>query len=200
MTNPTIAAALANSRDITGWFEEAEAETLYHYAVELGALGPILEIGSWHGKSTIVLATAAKSVGSRVYAVDPHQGINYWQDDFSPMDELGPSLDAFGENLQNAGVADAVEPVVMTSREAFNALRDQPPFSFVFIDGNHGYENVRQDFDLWSQRLIADGVLAFHDSNTKMPGPRRVIAEVQERDDYEYISLVEQLTSFRKTR
>lgn len=53
MTNLTIAAALANSRDITGWLEEAEAETLYHYAVELGALGPILEIGSWHGKSTI---------------------------------------------------------------------------------------------------------------------------------------------------
>ena len=148
----------------------------------------------------VISHDVATHFSQRTLAVDPHQGINYWQDSFGPMDELGPSLDAFGENLQNAGVADAVEPVVMTSREAFYELRDRPPFSFVFIDGNHGYKSVRQDFDLWSQRLIAGGVLAFHDSDTKMPGPRRVIAEVQERDDYEYISLVEQLTSFRKTR
>ena len=77
--------ALAHSRDITGWLEEAEAQTLYHFAAELGPRGPILEIGSWHGKTTIVLATAAKSVGSRFFAVDPHQGINYWQDSFGPM-------------------------------------------------------------------------------------------------------------------
>jgi predicted O-methyltransferase YrrM len=92
MTDLKAQEALALSRNITEWLEEAEAKTLYHYAVELGPLGPILEIGSWHGKSTIVLATAAQSVGSRVFAVDPHKGINYWQDRFGPMHELGTRM------------------------------------------------------------------------------------------------------------
>ena len=192
--------ALARSHDITGWLEEAEARILYRFAVELGTQGPILEIGSWHGKSTIVLATAAKNVGSCVVAVDPHEGINYWQDRFGPMDELGPSLDAFQENLNRAGVSDVVEPVVMTSRRAFDELEGRTPFSFIFIDGNHGYSSVRADFEMWSQRLIVGGVLAFHDSKSKMPGPSQVIAEVKARGDYAYLSLVEQLTSFRKTR
>ena len=190
--------ALARSRPITGWLEEAEARTLYRFAAELGPRGPILEIGSWHGKSTIVLATAAQHIGSRVVSVDPHAGINYWQDNFGPMDKLGPSFEAFSANLQNAAVSDAVEALVMTSRQAFDQLGDRPPFSFAFIDGNHGYSSVHQDFELWSQRLLVGGVLAFHDSDSKMPGPRRVIAQVKERGDYQYISLVEQLTSFRK--
>ena len=109
------------------------------------------------------------------------------------MPELGPTLDAFRHNLRAAGVADAVIEVVMTSREVES-------FGLVFIDGNHGYEHVRRDFDQWSQRLAADGVLAFHDSDTQMPGPRRVIAQVRERDDFAYIGRVAQLTSFRKIR
>ena len=200
MTDLTLEAALAHSRPLTGWLEEDEAATLYRHAADLGALGPILEIGSFHGKSTVVLATAAKSVGARIYAVDPHEGINYWQDDFGPMPELGPTLDAFRHNLRTAGVADAVIEVVMTSREAFDHLREVESFGLVFIDGNHGYEHVRRDFDQWSQRLAADGVLAFHDSDTQMPGPRRVIAQVRERDDFAYIGRVAQLTSFRKIR
>ena len=171
---------------------------LYRFAVELGALGPILEIGSWHGKSTVVLAAAARSVGGRVFAVDPHEGINYWQDEVSPMDELGPSFAAFQENLRGAGLSDAVRPLVMTSRMAFGELKDGERFSLVFIDGNHGYAHVREDFDLWSPRLMRGGVLAFHDSNGKMSGPRRVVADVKQKEEFEYLSLVGQLTSFRK--
>jgi predicted O-methyltransferase YrrM len=134
-----------------------------------------------------------------VVAVDPHEGINYWQGSIRPLPHLGgPSFDSFQENLGDAGVTDVVDPVVMRSLEAFDALKDREPFSFVFVDGNHGYDDVRQDFDLWSQRLIVGGIIAFHDSNGKMPGPPRVVAEVMEREDYEFLSLVDQLTSFRK--
>ncbi len=193
------AAALAQCRDIKGWLTEEEARVLYRHVSELGATGPILEIGSFHGKSTIVLARAAKAIGSRVVAVDPHEGINYWQGDIQPLPHLGgPSFDSFQENLTDAGVSDVVEPLVMRSSEAFETLKDREPFAFVFIDGNHGYDNVRQDFELWSQCLVTGGVIAFHDSNGKMPGPPRVVAEVKQMQDYEFLSLVEQLTSFRK--
>ena len=190
--------ALARSRDISGWLEEEEARILYRFAEELGPLGPILEIGSYYGKSTTVIAAAARSVGSRVFAVDPHEGINYWQDKIPPMERFGPSLAAFQENLRVAGVSDAVDLLLMTSRMAFEELKDRERFSLVFIDGNHGYTNVRDDFEMWSQCLIDGGVLALHDANGKMPGPKRVFAEVKKRADFEFISLVVQLASFRK--
>ena len=196
----TFQEALTFIRDMHGWLEDDEAETLYRFVLELGAQGPILEIGSWHGKSTIVLASAAQQVGSRVFAVDPHEGIVYWQDDVPPMETLGPSLDVFAENLRKAGVSDLVEPLVMTSREAFERLRDRECFSLVFIDGNHSYRSVIEDFEMWSQCLVEGGVIGFHDSNTGMPGPRRVIGEVKERADFEFLSLVGQLTSFRKRK
>ena len=194
----TFKEALAFIRDIHGWLEEDEAEMLYRFVLELGTRGPILEIGSWHGKSTIVLASAAKRVGSRVFAVDPHEGITYWQDDVPPMKALGPSLEAFRENLRNAGVSDVVEPLVMTSRRAFEQLKDRERLSLVFIDGDHSYRSVREDFEMWSQCLVEGGAIAFHDSNGRMQGPRRVVVEVKEREDFEFLSLVGQLTSFRK--
>jgi len=194
----TFKEALTFTQNIHGWLEDDEAEALYRLVLELGAQGPILEIGSWHGKSTIVLASAAQQVGSRVFAADPHEGIVYWQDDVPPMEELGPSLKVFLANLRTAGVSDLVEPLVMTSRQAFERLGDQECFSFVFIDGNHSYRSVKEDFEIWSQCLMEGGVVGFHDSNTGMPGPRRVIGEVKGRADFEFLSLVGQLTAFRK--
>jgi len=194
----TFKKALACIRDIHGWLEEDEAETLYRFVLELGTRGAILEIGSWHGKSTIVLASAAKRIGSRVFAVDPHEGITYWQDDVPPMRALGPSLEAFRENLRHADLTDVVKLLVMTSRRAFEQLKDREHFSLAFIDGDHSYRSVREDFEMWSQCLVEGGVIAFHDSNGRMQGPRRVVAEVKEREDFEFLSLVGQLTSFRK--
>jgi MMP 1-O-methyltransferase len=191
--------AVAQCSDIEGWLTEDEARILYRHSAELGAHGPVLELGSFNGKSTVVLGLAAKSVGSRVVAVDPHQGINYWQGDIPPLPHLGgPSFESFQRNLEAAGVDDVVEALVMTSVEAFDVTKCYDPFSFVFVDGNHGYEHVRQDFDLWSQRLITGGIIAFHDADGKIPGPPRVVAEVRERADFEPISLVGQLASFRK--
>ena len=114
------------------------------------------------------------------------------------MEELGPSLDTLLENLRRAGLSGVVEPLMMTSRQAFEQLKDRERFSLIFIDGNHSYDNVKEDFEMWSQCLVEGGVIGFHDSDTGMPGPKRVIAEVKRRPDFEFFSLVGQLTSFRK--
>ena len=65
------------NRPLTAWLEETEAATLYCHAAEQEVLYAIQEIGSSQGKSTVFLATAAKSVGARIYTVDRHEGINY---------------------------------------------------------------------------------------------------------------------------
>lgn len=194
------ARAVAACRDIKGWLTDAEAAALYQLGTELGPQGSILEIGSFHGKSTVVLGLAAQSVGSQVVAVDPHEGITYWQGDIPPLPHLGgPSLDSLQDNLTQAGVAGEVEIVVATSEEAHGKLADREPFAFIFVDGNHGYDSVRQDFDLWSERLMYGGVISFHDSDgTGMPGPPRVVAEVADMPGFERISTVDALTSFRR--
>ncbi|MEE2657393.1 MAG: class I SAM-dependent methyltransferase [Candidatus Latescibacterota bacterium] len=197
--SPELSRALDISRATTGWLEDDEARELYRHVLDTGQLGPTLEIGSWHGKSTVILATAARIVGTRVHSVDPHEGINYWQDETAPMPELGPSFADFERNLAEAGAGDVVAIHIMTSRDAFAAMGSASRFGFVFIDGNHGYQHVKSDFESWFTCLEPGGVIALHDSNTRMPGPRRVIAEVRERGDVEYLSLVGQLTSFRKT-
>ena len=86
----------------------------------------------------------------------------------------------------------------MSSAEAFALDEGLDTFSFIFVDGNHGYEEVRRDFDLWSQRLITGGVIAFHDAAGKIPGPPRVVAEVRKMESYKFVTLVNQLAWFRK--
>lgn len=61
-------------------------------------------------------------------------------------------------------------------------------------------EEVRRDFDLWSQRLIVGGVVAFRDAAGKMPGPPQVVSEVMEMEGFAFDSLVNQLAWFRKLR
>ena len=99
-----------------------EGEALYHLGLCVGHLGPLLEIGSWCGRSTIWLAHAAKATGSVVVALDHHRGSEehqpgeFFHDD-ALVDGNGQvdTLSIFRHNLATAQVEDAVIPVVTDS-------------------------------------------------------------------------------------
>lgn len=158
------------TRPIEGWLFDREAVLLYALASRCCGRGCIVEIGSWKGKSTVCLAKGAEA-GSRlkVYAIDPHvgsaehhtEGATVW------------TLDRFRQNIRAAGAEDLVVPVVKTSLEAAGAF-DQA-VELLFIDGAHDYESVRQDFNVWSPKVVEGGVIAIHD--TTWPGPKRVVIE-----------------------
>jgi len=79
----------------------------------------IVEIGSWKGRSTIVLAAGARAgAGGPVYAVDPHQGL--------PQRGGEPTFAAFQANIAAAGVADLVRPLQQCSAESAR-VRATPP-------------------------------------------------------------------------
>ena len=59
---------------VKGFLAEDEAEALYQASLEVAAMGPVLEIGSYCGKSTLCLAAACKQQQSVVYALDHHRG------------------------------------------------------------------------------------------------------------------------------
>jgi MMP 1-O-methyltransferase len=153
---------------VQGWFGHEEGRLLYRLAFEADPAGVIVEIGSWHGRSTIWLAAgAAAGRGAPVVAIDPHHG--------TYLRAEGQSTElALRENLERAGLAAHVDVVVSTSEDAAAAW--SRPVSLLWIDGDHAYEGVSRDLDLWEPFLLADGAVALHDTFV-WPGPERVVRE-----------------------
>ncbi len=120
--------------------------------------GDIVEIGSWKGRSTAYLAKGAQYCGKevKIYAIDPH---------------TKGTEQIFKDNIKKLGFDDVVIPLVMRSEEAIKQWNR--PISLLFIDGDHGYENVRKDFLLWEPYIVTGGVIVFHDRFAE--GPCRVI-------------------------
>ncbi len=106
MPETDFASVLARTADVDGWLTDAQARRLYDRAADLGTGTRIVEIGSFRGKSTIVLASAA---GDRVelIAIDPHAGGDRGPQEIVPDRVLGyADHAAFIENLTGAGMSD----------------------------------------------------------------------------------------------
>ena len=145
-----------------------EGRLLYRLAADADLNGCIVEIGSWHGRSTIWLAAGAKAGrGARVVAIDPHTGTH--------LRAAGETTElVLRANLEQAGVGDQTELVAATSEET--AAEWSRPISLLWIDGDHEYESVKRDFVLWEPHLLPDAVVALHDTFV-WPGPERVVHE-----------------------
>lgn len=142
---------------------------LWDLARRAGA-GAIVEIGSFEGYSTIILAKGLGGDGC-VYAIDPHTSKTCETD----QDEL-PSRDTwvrFKKNIQDAGISQLVRPIKLKSEEA--VVSWNRPIRILWIDGSHRYEDVKKDFLLWHRYLVPGGIVLFHDC--WIAGVRKVIVE-----------------------
>ena len=177
---------------IEGWLSNAQGCALFRAAAATTGKGRIVEIGSWKGRSTAWLAAGARLSGARVVAVDPHTG--------SREDPDAATLAEFHANLARAGVAGHVEPLVMTSAEAARAF--DAPIELLFIDGDHTYDAVRLDADLWLPKLVEGGTVMFHDVGTAgYSGPRRVFRDsICWSSRFEGIARVGSMVIARRTR
>ena len=159
----------ADIGDIKGFLAEDEATALYEHACEASGLGPILEIGSYCGKSTIYLGLACRAAGATVFALDHHRGSEEHQpgEYFHDPDLLDPAeglLDTFREfrrNVRRAGLEDVVVPVVSGSETTARQWRT--PLGMVFIDGGHSLQAALTDYRCWEPHLLRGGILAIHD-------------------------------------
>jgi predicted O-methyltransferase YrrM len=167
---------------VEGFLSDDEALYLLRLAADGRGDGAIVEIGSYHGRSTAVLAHGSRAAGrEKVVAVDPH---------------LGGAVDAFHATLARAGVADHVRPIVATSDDAASTWRG--PIRLLWIDGSHVDDQVRRDFRNWLPHVVAGGIVAFHDSY-EYDGVRRVIdEEVVRTRDLVLVGLVDTIAAFRR--
>lgn len=139
-----------------------QARRLFEAARRVRAPGRIVEIGSFRGRSTIVLAQAAAE-GVEVIAIDPHGGGDRGPQEITPDSARGErDNQAFRANLERAGVGERVRHVRRMSDEALAEV--EGPIDMLYVDGAHRYAPARADIERWGARVPPGGALLVHDS------------------------------------
>ena len=160
---------LDHARAAKGFMPEEEGLLLHRHACDRLPHGPVLEIGTYCGKSAVYLGSAAREVGGTVFTVDHHRGSEENQAGWEHHDptvvdpELGlmDTLGQFRKNIARAGLEEQVVAVVGASTTVARHWRT--PLSLLFIDGGHGEAPARDDFLGWPRWVDAGGYLAIHD-------------------------------------
>ena len=160
---------------VTGFMPADEGQALHDAALSYLDHGVGVEIGTYCGKSTVLLGAAARARGSVLYTVDHHHGSEEHQPgweyhDVSLVDAATGRFDtlpALRRTLDNAGLDDNVVAVVGKSTVVAAGWRT--PLQLLFIDGGHSEAAAHQDFDGWAKWVGAGGGLIIHDV---FPDPR----------------------------
>ncbi|WP_416482180.1 class I SAM-dependent methyltransferase [Streptomyces sp. CL12] len=164
---PEILAAFEAAK---GFMPADEGLALYAAAVEAGALGlPLLEVGTYCGRSTVLVADAARAAGVTALTVDHHRGSEEQQPgwDYHDPETVDPevglmdTLPTFRRTLFKAGLEEHV--IALVGRSPQVAAVWGGPLGFVFIDGGHTDEHATADYEGWAPHLADGGLLAIHD-------------------------------------
>jgi predicted O-methyltransferase YrrM len=167
---------LRAARAAKGFMPDSEGRALYETALRYGSsIGsadrPLLEVGSYCGKSAIYLGAAAREAGTgvKVVTVDHHHGSEEnqagWEyHDPSLVDPLTGRMDTlptFRKTISAAGVEEYIVAVVGTSRTVSAFWRT--PLALLFIDGGHAEDLAQADYEQWAPWIAAGGALVIHD-------------------------------------
>ena len=159
---PPFPEVLASVADVEGWMSDDQAQRLYDRAAELGAGATIVEIGSFRGRSMIVLASAAAE-GVAITAIDPHLGSDRGPQEIEADHERGDDdYSIFHANLASAGVDERVAHVRKLSDEALGDVDGE--IDLLYIDGAHRFAPARADIVEWGARVSGGGTMLIHDS------------------------------------
>lgn len=185
-------------KEIEGWLSEKEADlliaTTLKACIDFQNTNCIVEIGSYHGKSTVLLGSVLKQFfpSRKVYAIDPHAGELGVED--KGLLVYPPSFEAFKKNIKEAGVADFVHII----KDYSYNIRWQQPISLLFIDGLHDYKNVARDFRHFEKWIIEGGYIVFHDYADYYPGVQKFVNELLETENFVEIQRADSLFVMQK--
>jgi predicted O-methyltransferase YrrM len=179
LTRPII----AKMRGIEGWLEDEEADLLLAAAARALAEQPearaVVEVGSYCGKATVVLACAVQALrpSAKVHAVDVHDGRVGTAD---KIVQMAPSLQKLQQNLHAAGVSQFVEIIQSRTQD----VSWSGSIALLLIDGLHDYGSVSDDFRHFEGSLAPGGLAAFHDYADYFPGVMRFVGELVDSGAY----------------
>lgn len=166
------------TKTIPGYLLENEAKFLGVLAAITPATGAIVEIGSYRGRSTVMLAKVAAHYGfGPVVAIDPHNSPIL----IKPGAPKSTSYDDFLESLRIAKIEKHVEPHLAYSTDV--SATWSRPVRLLWIDGDHSYTGAKADLDGFLPHVVANGVVALHDALSNFEGPIRIFVEDMLRSD-----------------
>ena len=172
MTDDRQSDWLSHALGAKGFMPEDEGMLLHRRALERLPHGPVLEVGTYCGKSAIYLGAAAREVGGPqavVFTVDHHRGSEENQAGWEHHDptlvdaELGvmDTLPTFRRTMALAGLEDQVVAVI--GRSTTVSAHWRTPLSLLFIDGGHAEEHAQNDYSGWAPWVMTGGLLVIHD-------------------------------------
>lgn len=164
---------------LDGLISQDEGRALMRLAAETEG-GPVVEIGSYLGKSTCYMATA----GALVWAIDlwdlrlPTEKLDKARNKnkYAVNFESTRAHQRFLEQLKAAGVEERVQWIKAPAGEVAKAW--MLPIAGLFIDGAHSFGSVKLDYESWAKWVKPGGWIAFHDATKEKGGPKRVIEEI----------------------
>ena len=160
LINETEAYDWISEKGVHGWMTRLESRAHFLCAKSVPLGGKIVEIGSYHGASSIVLA-AGSVAGNRVpvYAVDPHIGQIYTNsgDTYDSTDQT-----TWYSNVVISGLAQLICAIKLPSVNAARAFDDES-VDLLYIDGCHFYEAVAADLAAWIRVLRPGALVLMHD-------------------------------------
>jgi predicted O-methyltransferase YrrM len=194
---------------VKGFMPEAEGLALHETAAAYAPAGPIVEVGTYCGKSTIYLAAAARDHGQVVVTVDHHRGSEEHQPgweyhDTELVDGRAGRIDTlpyFRAAIAEAGLEDHVIAIVGRSADVARLWR--APLGMVFIDGGHTDAAAQADYAGWVPWLAVGGALAIHDVFTDPAdggqAPYRIYRRALESGEFKEVRVAGSLRVLERT-
>jgi predicted O-methyltransferase YrrM len=175
-----------------GWLTDAQSERLRARAV--AATGPVVEIGSFRGRSTIVLAAHGD-----VVAIDPHAGSDRGPQEIGADAGRGNAdYDAFHANLAAAGVAERVRHVRKPSADAHGDVPGD--IALLYVDGAHRFGPAREDIARWGARVRPGGTMLVHDAFSSVGVTAALLVECIARGGWRYAGRTGSLAEYERVR
>lgn len=168
---------------------QTAGEILAHAKYAAQAEKIVVEIGVLFGDTTKVLLENTKCW---VFGIDP-----------IISDSMNSSLIGSVEKITK--LKETYANFIFVHDYSFNVVKTwKEPIDYIFIDGDHNYEAVKQDFNDWYPHVKAGGIIALHDSACNRggpmywPGPSRLADELINDERLEYVETVHTMTVFKK--
>jgi tetratricopeptide (TPR) repeat protein/GT2 family glycosyltransferase len=187
-------AAVEAARGIEGWLSDVEADLLVAASVyaasrlPAGERAAVVEIGTYCGKSTVVIGSTFEMLGApvTVHAVDPHLDYHFGR--------FADTYAIAADNIAQRGLNGRVQIIRARSTD----LEWSTPIVLLFVDGLHDYEHVLADFRHFAPHVVPGGLIAFHDYFEHCPGVKQCINELLLEGACEFVTHRDRLILCRK--
>lgn len=183
-----------------------ERAFLFRLSHDLQENSKIVEIGSWVGESSCLLATGLKGAESKLYAIDNFIG-NASELDAKDrykkrMDKLkvNNTKEFFDKNIAHFGLESKVAPIVADSvLAAKDFCEKEKSIDLIFIDGDHSIDGTKKDINTWLPFLKDGGIMVFHDFSSNHGVPHAIWWAIKESYFSDLIGINGSTIAFRKS-